>query len=63
VRILGTSPENIDKAENRYKFSRMLDDMEILQPAWKEMCDPQSAKTFCKEVRELGIVGVLGGTH
>ncbi|KAK2562270.1 CAD protein [Acropora cervicornis] len=35
VRILGTSPEMIDNAENRFKFSRMLDNIGILQPQWK----------------------------
>lgn len=32
ARILGTSPESIDCAENRFKFSRMLDRIGILQP-------------------------------
>ena len=32
VRILGTSPESIDGAENRFKFSRMLDKIGISQP-------------------------------
>ena len=39
ARILGTSPEAIDRAENRFKFSRMLDIMGILQPQWKELTD------------------------
>ena len=37
VKILGTSPESIDNAENRFKFSRMLDTIGILQPVWKEL--------------------------
>jgi len=37
ARILGTSPECIDNAENRFKFSRMLDNMGISQPRWKEL--------------------------
>ncbi|KAG0284173.1 dihydroorotate dehydrogenase, partial [Dissophora globulifera] len=37
VKILGTSPEMIDTAENRYKFSRMLDQIEVDQPLWKEL--------------------------
>ena len=37
ARILGTSPESIDNAENRFKFSRMLDNMGISQPQWKEL--------------------------
>jgi carbamoyl-phosphate synthase / aspartate carbamoyltransferase / dihydroorotase len=32
ARVLGTSPECIDTAENRFKFSRMLDRIGILQP-------------------------------
>ncbi|CAG5928432.1 unnamed protein product [Menidia menidia] len=36
-RILGTSPEFIDSAENRFKFSRMLDTIGISQPQWKEL--------------------------
>jgi len=39
ARILGTSPEFIDNAENRFKFSRMLDNMGISQPQWKELTD------------------------
>lgn len=38
-RILGTSPEFIDSAENRFKFSRMLDTIGISQPQWKELSD------------------------
>src|SRR5436305_2014773 len=37
VKILGTSPEMIDTAENRYKFSRMLDRIGVDQPLWKEL--------------------------
>ena len=34
VRVLGTSPENIDRAEDRRKFSALLDDLGIDQPPW-----------------------------
>jgi carbamoyl-phosphate synthase large subunit len=37
VNILGTSAESIDRAENRHKFSSMLDKLEIDQPEWKEL--------------------------
>ncbi|EDO29083.1 predicted protein, partial [Nematostella vectensis] len=37
ARIFGTSPEYIDNAENRFKFSRLLDNIGILQPQWKEL--------------------------
>ncbi|KAJ8377767.1 hypothetical protein AAFF_G00253830 [Aldrovandia affinis] len=49
-RILGTSPEFIDSAENRFKFSRMLDTIGISQPQWKELADTKSAKLFCDTV-------------
>ena len=37
ARIIGTSPDSIDNAENRFKFSRMLDNLQINQPRWKEL--------------------------
>ncbi|KAM7117883.1 multifunctional protein CAD isoform 3-T3 [Ciconia maguari] len=49
-RILGTSPEAIDSAENRFKFSRLLDSIGISQPLWKELSDMESAKHFCCKV-------------
>lgn len=49
-RILGTSPEFIDNAENRFKFSRMLDTIGISQPQWKELSDTESAVRFCESV-------------
>ncbi|XP_042188862.1 CAD protein isoform X2 [Callorhinchus milii] len=49
-RILGTSPESIDSAENRFKFSRMLDSIGISQPLWKELSDSESSKQFCSKV-------------
>ncbi|XP_038215303.1 CAD protein [Zerene cesonia] len=48
--ILGTSPDMVDNAENRFKFSRMLDRKGILQPRWKELTDLESAINFCEEV-------------
>ncbi|KAJ6133801.1 Protein pyrABCN [Penicillium sp. IBT 18751x] len=50
VNILGTSPEMIDGAENRYKFSRMLDRIEVDQPAWKELTSIDEAREFCDKV-------------
>jgi carbamoyl-phosphate synthase/aspartate carbamoyltransferase/dihydroorotase len=50
VRIIGTDPENIDNAENRFKFSRMLDQIGIDQPEWRELTDASSTREFCKEV-------------
>lgn len=50
VNVLGTSPEMIDNAENRYKFSRMLDRIGVDQPTWKELTNFEEAKQFCNEV-------------
>lgn len=50
AKVLGTSPESIDSAENRFKFSRMLDRKGILQPRWKELTNHESAIAFCEEV-------------
>ncbi|SCU87670.1 LADA_0E05446g1_1 [Lachancea dasiensis] len=50
VKILGTTPEMIDAAENRYKFSRMLDQIEVDQPAWKELTSFEEAEAFAEAV-------------
>ncbi|KAI9728058.1 MAG: hypothetical protein M1834_007872 [Cirrosporium novae-zelandiae] len=50
VKVLGTSPEMIDTAENRYKFSRMLDRIGVDQPAWKELTSFDEAAAFCNHV-------------
>lgn len=47
VKVLGTCPESIDNAENRFKFSRMLDNIGILQPKWKELQNLNNAFEFC----------------
>ncbi|KAL3222593.1 hypothetical protein MRX96_028374 [Rhipicephalus microplus] len=49
ARILGTSPESIDCAENRFKFSRMLDSIGISQPQWRELTNLENIKSFCEE--------------
>lgn len=48
--ILGTSPQSIDGAENRHKFSALLDDLEIDQPEWKELTDIAAARSFANSV-------------
>uniref|UniRef100_A0A1I8HH24 CAD protein n=1 Tax=Macrostomum lignano TaxID=282301 RepID=A0A1I8HH24_9PLAT len=48
--ILGTSPESIDNAENRFKFSRLLDQINIEQPKWKELTDISEAIAFARKV-------------
>ena len=50
VHILGTSPENIDRAENRHKFSMMLDELGIDQPRWKELSSMDEIFSFVDEV-------------
>lgn len=48
--ILGTSASSIDTAEDREKFSSLLNTLKIDQPAWKRVFDLQSCKDFVKEV-------------
>ena len=50
VSILGTSPLSIDRAENRHKFSAMLDELGIDQPRWKEMTSFEEIDAFIDEV-------------
>lgn len=50
LRILGTTTENIDRAEDRSKFSAMLDDLDIMQPEWKALTDTKSALKFANDV-------------
>ncbi len=50
LHVLGTSPESIDRAEDRHKFSTLLDKLDIDQPAWKEVSDISSAKEFSSRV-------------
>ncbi|KAF5319192.1 hypothetical protein D9619_008745 [Psilocybe cf. subviscida] len=50
VKIYGTSPEMIDMAENRYKFSRLLDEIGVDQPLWKELSSFDDAREFCDKV-------------
>ena len=50
ARILGTKPEQIDNAENRHKFSNILDELKIDQPEWNELTDLDSAKIFSSKV-------------
>ena len=50
VPILGTSPLSIDRAENRNKFSAMLDQLGIDQPAWQELTSLEDVKQFVDKV-------------
>ena len=49
VSIMGTAPENIDRAEDRHKFSTLLDELKVDQPDWKEFAELGSAKRFADE--------------
>jgi len=50
IRILGTNPNDIDRAENRNKFSRLLDELDIKQPAWKTFSTLENAEKFSQDV-------------
>lgn len=50
VKVLGTSPESIDRAENRKTFSAMLDDLGVDQPRWAELSSIEAIHTFIDEV-------------
>lgn len=48
--ILGTDPKDIERAEDRSQFSKLLDDLGILQPAWDKFTSFEDAKRFCDKV-------------
>ena len=50
VPVLGTSPVSIDRAENRNKFSAMLDQLGIDQPQWSALTSMEDVKTFIDKV-------------
>ena len=50
IPILGTDPLDIDRAEDRHKFSALLDSLQIDQPSWKEFADIASASAFAERV-------------
>jgi carbamoyl-phosphate synthase large subunit len=50
VPILGTSPVSIDRAENRHKFSSMLDQLGIDQPKWQELTSMSEINEFVEKV-------------
>lgn len=50
VKVLGTSPKDIDRAENRHKFSALLDKLRVDQPPWNELSSIEEAKIFAKKV-------------
>jgi carbamoyl-phosphate synthase large subunit len=50
VPLLGTAASSIDMAEDRHKFSRLLDELGIAQPAWKELVSLGDALAFARVV-------------
>ncbi len=50
VKIIGTSPVQIDNAESRHKFSQILDKLKIDQPDWTEVTTLDEAKKFSAKV-------------
>ncbi len=48
--LLGTSADSIDRAENRKKFSALLNDLQIDQPLWQEVSTLEKAKQFAAQV-------------
>ncbi len=49
MRVLGTSPRDIDRAENRNTFSSLLEDLEVPQPAWRELSSLEETFSFAAE--------------
>lgn len=50
AKVLGTDPKDIDKAEDRHKFSSILDSIGVDQPAWKELTSYEDAAKFAQDV-------------
>lgn len=50
IKILGTSPIDIDRAEDRHKFSNLLDHLGVDQPCWKELTSLKDAEDFAESV-------------
>ena len=50
IKIIGTSYEDIDRAENRSSFSKVLDELRILQPPWQAFSSLSDAKKFAAKV-------------
>ena len=48
--VLGTDPRDIDRAEDRHKFSETLDSIGVDQPAWKELSTVADAESFVETV-------------
>ena len=46
MRVLGTSPRSIDRAENRHSFSSLLERLGVPQPAWQELSSLEETQRF-----------------
>jgi carbamoyl-phosphate synthase large subunit len=50
MRIMGTHPDDVDRAEDRHRFSALLDRLEVDQPPWTEASSVKGAFKFAKKV-------------
>jgi carbamoyl-phosphate synthase large subunit len=50
MKLLGTSAASIDQAEDRFKFSKLLDELNVDQPEWKELTTHQDTINFASQV-------------
>jgi len=50
IKVLGTSPVSIDRAEDRHKFSMMLDQLGIDQPQWQELTSTEEIHRFVDRI-------------
>ena len=50
VKVLGTSPLSIDIAEDRHKFSRLLDSLGVEQPEWQELVSSRGRPEFAERI-------------
>ena len=59
VRIFGTRPEDIDRAEDRHVFSKLLDKLGVDQPAWAELTTEAAAEKAARASRVSGLGAAL----
>lgn len=50
VKVMGTSPTMIDRAENREKFSKIIDDLGLMQAEWRNLSSITDALVFADRV-------------
>jgi len=50
VKIFGTDPHDIDRAENRHEFSKLLDTLDVDQPEWAELTNPRAAAKAAEKI-------------